>query len=226
MRKIILLLSLAFCNILSFGQDNDWKIYDADANVSIEMPGEVFLIDTIINGIQLYQLYSQRDKTTFTLSKTVYGQEKKDQDLSALPGDMESLEEFYEMITSELMGKIPYDLESRTISDRDGYVGYHVKFKDSLNSTLFETEFLLLGQFLYSATYSSPDNFQKKDNDQYFNGFKVKSKQKINQLSGKSRSYRAGVVLGKYIFYLVIIVVLITFIVLKNKRRKRIRTGM
>ena len=53
MKKLILALTLIFSLNTTFSQTEEWLFYDFDSIVSIEMPGEVYEWDTIMNEIKI-----------------------------------------------------------------------------------------------------------------------------------------------------------------------------
>mgnify|MGYP003627171773 CR=1 FL=1 len=55
MRKIILLLTLVFMTNILSSQTQEWLTYELDSIISIEMPNDVFELDTIAQGIKMYQ---------------------------------------------------------------------------------------------------------------------------------------------------------------------------
>lgn len=218
MRKIILLLTLVLTTNFLSAQNQEWLSYDLDSIISIEMPNDVFELDTIAQGIRMHQIYSHKENSTFIVQKALLEKENQNEDLSKLPYDLKSLKEQYNGVIDGISSEIPYELESKELIEKDKYKGYRLKFKDSLNNPTYEVEFYLLNKHLYSFFYVSLENFDTNEKDLFFNSIRINTDQKISQYLGKSQSYRIGYVFGKYFFYILIFGVIIYFITRKKKR--------
>ena len=218
MRKIILLLTLVLTTNILSSQNQEWLTYELDSIISLEMPNDVFELDTIAQGMRMYQIYSHTENSTFIAQKALFEKENQNEDLSKLPYDLKSLKEQYNGIIDGIANSIPYELESKELIEKESFKGYRLKFKDSLNNPTYEGEFYLLNKHLYSFYYVSLESFDKNEKDLFFNSIKINTDQKISQYLGKAQSYRIGYVFGKYFFYILIFGVIIYFIVRKKKK--------
>jgi|SaaInlLV_10m_DNA_1039704.scaffolds.fasta_scaffold46277_1 hypothetical protein len=218
MRKIILLLTLVLTTNILSAQNQEWLSYDLDSIISIEMPNDVFELDTIAQGMRMYQIYSHTENSTFIAQKALFEKENQNEDLSKLPYDLKSLKEQYNGVINGISSGIPYELESKELIEKDKYKGYRLKFKDSLNNPTYEVEFYLLNKHLYSFFYVGLENFDTNEKDLFFNSIEINTDQKISQYLGKAQSYRIGYVFGKYFFYILIFGVIIYFIARKKKK--------
>lgn len=95
MRKIILLFILALLTNISYSQNQEWLTYDLDSIISIEMPNEVFELDTIAQGMRMYQIFSHTENSSFIAQKALFEKENINEALSKLPYDLKSLKEQY-----------------------------------------------------------------------------------------------------------------------------------
>ncbi len=218
MRKIILLLTLVLTTNIISSQNQEWLTYELDSIISIEMPNDVFELDTIAKGMRMYQIYSHTENSTFIAQKAFFEKENQNEDLSKLPYDLKSLKEQYNGIIDGISSSIPFELESKELIEKEKFKGYRLKFKDSLNNPTYEVEFYLLNKHLYSFFYVGLENFDKNEKDLFFKSIKINADQKISQYLGKAQSYRIGYVFGKYFFYILIFGVIIYFIVRKKKK--------
>ena len=218
MRNIILLLTLVLSTNILSSQNQEWLTYELDSIISIEMPNEVFELDTIAQGIRMYQIYSHTENSTFIAQKALFEKENQNEDLSRLPYDLKSLKEQYNGIIDGIASSIPYELESKELIEKENFIGYRLKFKDSLNNPTYEVEFYLLNKHLYSFFYVGLENFDENEKDLLFKSIKINTDQKISQYLGKAQSYRIGYIFGKYFFYILIFGVIIYFIVRKKKK--------
>jgi hypothetical protein len=218
MRKIILLLTLVLTTNILSSQNQEWLTYELDSIISIEMPYDVFELDTIAQGMRMYQIYSHSENSTFIAQKALFEKENQNEDLSKLPYDLTSLNKQYNGIIDGIASGIPYELESKEPIEKETFKGYHLRFKDSLNNPTYEVEFYLLNKHLYSFYYVGLEDFDKNEKDLLFNSIKINPDKKISQYLGKAQSYRIGYVFGKYFFYLLIFGVIIYFIVRKKKK--------
>ncbi|MFD2035184.1 hypothetical protein ACFSKL_10300 [Belliella marina] len=218
MRKIILLLTLVLTNNVLSAQNQEWLTYNLDSIISIEMPNEVFELDTIAQGMRMYQIYSYTENSTFIAQKSLFEKESQNEDLSRLPYNLKSLIEQYNGTIDGIASSIPYELESRELIEKEGYKGYRLKFKDSLNNPTYQVELYLLNKHLYSFYYIGLENFDNNEKELFFNSIKINPNQEISQYLGKAQSYRIGYLFGKYFFYILIFGVIIYFIVRKKKK--------
>jgi hypothetical protein len=218
MRKIILLLTLVLSTNILSSQNQEWLTYELDSIISLEMPNDVFELDTIAQGVRMYQIYSHTVNSTFIAQKALFEKENQNEDLSKLPYDLKSLKDQYNGMIDGIASGIPYELESKELIEKENFKGYRLKFKDSLNNPTYEVEFYLLNKHLYSFFYVGLENFDENEKDLLFKSIKINTDQKISQYLGKAQSYRIGYVFGKYFFYILIFGVIIYFIFRKKKK--------
>lgn len=217
MRKIILILTLVLTTNIISSQSSEWLTYELDSIISIEMPNDVFELDTIAQGMRMYQIYSHTENSTFIAQKALFEKENQNEDLSKLPHNLESLKEQYTGLVDGISSSIPYELDSKELIEKDNFKGYKLKFKDSLNNPTYEVEFYLLNKHLYSFFYVGLENFDENEKDLLFKSIKINTDQKISQYLGKAQSYRIGYVFGKFLFYALIIGLVIYYIRTRRK---------
>jgi len=214
---ILLLISVLSTNIIS-SQNQEWFSYDLDTIISIEMPGEAFELDTIAEGMRMYQIFSHTETATFLVQKTRFEKENQNEDLSNLPYDLISLKKQYNEMIKGIAKGIPYELESKEMIERDKFKGYRLRFKDSANNPTYESEIYLLNKHLYSFYYVSTEDFNKSEKELFFNSIKINTDHKISQFLGKAQSYRIGYVFGKFSFFILIFGGIVYFLIKKKKK--------
>ena len=143
--------------------------YELDSIVSIDLPGEVYEMDTIVQGIRMYQIYSITKNSTCIVQKALFEKEHLNENLSNLPYDLKSLKKQYNGIADGMANSIPYELSSRELIEKENFKGYRLKFKDALNNPIYEVEFYLLNKHLYSFFYSDLENFDEDEKNVLFN---------------------------------------------------------
>lgn len=218
MKKLLLVIILIFLisNQLT-SQNQKWLTYDLDSIISIEMPYEVYKLDTIASGIKMYQLYSHSEHSTFLVQKMPLEEEKQNDALSKLPYDEISLKNYYNDIIKGIETSIPYKLESKKSIENVTFKGYQLRFIDSLNLPKYEVKLYILNKHLYSFFYTSIEHFEQKDKDTFLNSIRINTSYDVNQYDGKPPSYRAGYVFGKTFFYILIFGTILYFIFRKKK---------
>ena len=69
-KTIIFLVSIYTISFYSSGQTKDWNFYDFDSIVSVEMPFDVYEVDTIINYNKVYQIFSNDSIQKFIIQRS------------------------------------------------------------------------------------------------------------------------------------------------------------
>ena len=218
MRRIVLLLTLVLTINLLWSQNEEWYNYELDSIISIDLPGEVFELDTIVKGLGMYQMFSYTESSSFMVGRMHLEREDLDTNLSKLPYDSESLNKFYEEWFQGFIKSMSYQLKSKDSIEKENLKGLKLKFMDSSGNPTGEGEFYLVNKCLYSFYYISETGFDEKEKELFFNSINIDTDRKISQFTGNSQSSRIGYILGEFSFY--IIMILIIFFVIKKNRRK------
>lgn len=213
-KKVILILTAVALTNLLISQTQDWFTYDVDSIISISMPNEVFEMDTTLKGVRIYQMSAHTGDATFVVQKGLI-----QEDATLLPHDLESLEEDYIELIDGMAKSMPFNLTSKKLTSRETFKGYHLESRDSLGNFVFEGEIYLLNKHLYSFFYSSLENFDKSEKDQFLNSLKINSDQNISQYLGKSRIYRIGYLIGNNLLTILIIGAIMYFLIRKRKKK-------
>lgn len=115
---------------------------------------------------------------------------------------------------------------------KDSLKGYHLKLKDSLNSSMYEVEYFLINKYVYVFEYKTSAPLNTYEKDAFFNSIKIKYDKKLDQFIGKTQgektAYNFGYTFGKtlknnpsYIWIAAgIFLLLITGIIIFFVRRK------
>lgn len=220
MKNILLLLAIVLsCNSL-FGQENEWNTYELDSIISIDMPGDVYEMDTIIKGEKIYQLTSSIENSIFMAQRMLFEKNGLDKNLSKLPYDDESLEKTYDELISGITKAIPSKLKSKEKIEKNNFKGYCLLFVDSEEKPTFEYNLYLLDKYLYSFAYSNPASFNEIEKNEFINSIVINSKYEISQFNGTTPGYRLGYVSGKYFIYILGIIGIIIFVIIRKRRKK------
>jgi hypothetical protein len=218
MKKSIVLV-FAIINIsLAFCHENTWQTYELENLLEIDLPGDVYEMDTAFDENDIYQFYSIIDSTTFLVQKALAEKEYVDENLSTLPHDSISLTKFYQGAIKTMISNAPGKLKSQNIAYRNNYWGYKLEFADSLGNNVFVTEFYLLNQHLIFLTIVDLTGIDFVDEEYFFNSLQLFQTDAITQYYGQSRDYRIGYLLGKGLAFLAIVGVIVWLIIKKLRK--------
>ena len=220
MKKYIFILISIFLTGYLPAQNNGWLEHKLDDVVSLNVPKNFSETDTLIDGIQVHQISFKTDTYNFIAQKVQFENESQKSSLSRLPYNYESLMGEYDGVIVGMAERIPYKLQSKTIVNKVGFIGYNLKFADNSNNTTYETEFYLLNKYLYTFFYASETDFNHADKNAIFNSIKINTRQEISQYLGKPVNYRIGYVVATY-FFLSFIVVGFVIYMIKIYRKKK-----
>ncbi len=218
MKKVLLLLAFVLTTNSIVSQNEEWLNYDLDSIISIKGGAEMIELDTIVQGMKMYQLYFHTENSSFIAQKTLF--KNGSEDFSTLPYDLKSLKEQYKGVVDGMKSGIPYELETSRLVERQGFKGFRLRFKDSLNNPVYQGEIYLLNKNLYSFFYVSLADFSEIEKDLFFNSIKINTDKNISQYLGKSKEYRMGALFGKYFFYILLFGVIIYFVFIKKKKKR------
>ena len=221
MQRILIVLFLLTLYNISYSQDLEFFEYEIDKLVKVNMPGEeVYELDTIVNGIKLYQLYTTIDDAMYVAQKTEVEKNNTDKNLSTLPHDKSSLNEYYSGFASGMKNGSKSELLENYEIEKNGLIGQKVIIFRSDKKPFCEAEIFLINNHIYTISYYSDENIESENKQFYLNSFSINTEIKINQFSGTPRSQRIAYLLGKYTFYLVFLIGVIILIVKLSKRKK------
>lgn len=229
MKKILIL-----CLII-ISSNNLWsqKIYEIDSIISVNIPGEDIKIDSTKNNKIIIKFHSKVENSEFIAQKEFFESDSISLYDSNLPYDLKSLEKYYKSLADTYIKNYKFKLESEKLIEKDSLKGYHLKLKNSLNSSVCEIEYFLLNKNIYIFKYNTRIELKNNEKESFFNSIKINSDKKINQFSGipqvQKSAYNLGYKIGytvknhpSYLWiaggvFMILIVGIIVFFVKRNK---------
>lgn len=197
--KIVIIFFFFVC--ISFSQSKEWNSYDLDSIVKLDMPFEVYEIDTIINNRKHYEIFSDNDSITFYAKKSFLGKAYSNVESLTLPNDQESLTEFYSDLTwfitegnkNELARSIPIKYHNLK--------GYKLIFKNKSGLHIQELNLVLANKHLYSFSYTNINGLKEEEKNMFFNSISFNDNNRLWQIPEKSMTLRY-IMIGLFIFLL------------------------
>ncbi|MFD2565803.1 hypothetical protein [Pseudotenacibaculum haliotis] len=210
--KIAVLFIITFCQY-SFSQDIEWSTYDFDSIVYLDMPNEVYEMDTIINNQKLYQIFSKNDSVEFVAQKILLGKMSSNGEVIRPPDDIKSLNKLY----SDLIWVFtePYEQyfgSSKEIIKND-LKGFKLTFKNDNEKIVIEVDLFIVNKSFYTFSYSNLNGLNEADRDLFFNSINFDSKQELKQY------HKSPSVFNKYTALTLVTLLLLSFFFSLIKRR-------
>ena len=202
---------IAFSGLIHSQQDN-WRTYRLD------LPDEMFVMDTTMRGIKIHTLFSKVNNSTFIAQKTQFEDDDINKNLSELPYDSASLEKVYNGVIEGMVNRLAKKLKSKESVTYDTFKGYHLAFADSTGILTYEVEFYLLNNYLYSLIYTNNVDSSSVESDRFFKSLKIMKTANVTQFAGQEPGYRFGYRFA--MFFLAIPVILLILLIRHNKSRK------
>lgn len=175
-----------------------------DKFVSVDIPGKVEKLDTIIKNVRIVNFISQSENETFMVQKTIL--DSTSNDLNSLPSDLVSLKKTYRggidgFFKSMKAANIVFEDSSQIKIDK--YLGYKVSGKSGEKKKV-ESIFLVLNEHIYLISYFNLVNFNENTKDHFLKSIKIDSSLKPSQTLGNTPSYKQGYIIGKIICFLLL----------------------
>ncbi len=221
MRTIPLALLMLFLMNTSNAQTGQWSVYELDSRVSIELPGEVYEMDTVIKGESLYQLYSEAQGALFIAQVISYEMDSEGR-YPGLPSDTDDLEVFYQNVTKGIMNTTQNELAAASTIDIKGLSGYELILSFEEKPTRI-SRILLVENKLISLVYNDELNFNTNVANMFFESVDIADVQSVNQYIGTSQEFLLGELIGELIAYLFIIAVIIFAVRAASRKRSKDR---
>lgn len=198
MKKILFLF------IIVISSNNLWSqnSCEIDSIISVTIPGDYIKIDSLNSKI-IIQFHSKVENSEFKAQKELFESDSISIYDSNLPNDIKSLEKYYESLAKTFVKNSKFKLESEKLIEKDSLTGYHLKFKDSLNSSIYEIEYFLINKYIYLFEYKTSAELKNNEKETFFNSIKIKSDKKLNQFIGKTQAEKSAYGLGYKIGYAV-----------------------
>lgn len=184
MKQLILLTFLLY--ITSVEAQENWLEYQLDSIITVSLPGEVYELDTIMENIEMYQIFSNLGNSTFVVQKTLFEKENQDEKTSNLPYDSESLNKQYQDVIRGIEGEISYTLVNTRQRKKDGFEGYQLLFEGDNSNINCEVRFYLLNKYLYTFFYLNEIDFDKLEQQRFYNSIQINTDYEISQFLGVS----------------------------------------
>ncbi len=192
MKKLkITIFLLLVINKITFSQTKKWNTYELDSIVSIDMPFDVYEIDTIQDFKKTYQIYSYKDSTHFLASKIYLGKTYSNIESITLPIDDQTLGEFYSNLTSILIEGTHYELKHSEPINYNHLQGYKLHFKKKGDTTTIqEANFILVNKNFYSFIYTNSNGINKIDQKKFFDSINFSNSKELIQYPKRSFSFK------------------------------------
>ena len=221
MKKLILALTLIFSLNTTFSQTEEWLFYDFDSIVSIEMPGEVYEWDTIMNDVNIYQIMSHVDNTLFIVQKVLKQNKNEEELLEELPHDDKSLDKTYKEFIKGLLKNSPYSAKSKHKISLNDLKGYKIELHDHNKKTVSDIRVFLLNKEYYTFTYFNNIDFNDEAKNYFFNSIMLSETEEISQHLGTDNSGEVAGAIGRLTAYLIIGIGIVLAIVRATRKRNR-----
>ncbi|NVK53716.1 MAG: hypothetical protein HWD85_12340 [Flavobacteriaceae bacterium] len=197
----------------SYSQIKEWNTYDFDSIVSVDMPFDVYEIDTIINYKKIYELFSGNDSIRFNVKRMYLGKLYSNIETLPLPYDTNGLKEFYSNFTQIFSEFLGLELMSSNYIKYHHLVGNKYLFKNKNNQPIQEVNLVLVNKHLYSFTYTNINGLVKADKKLFFDAITFDENKDLRQFPVKSSAL-------KKVFFGIFILLLLSFF-LRFTTRKR-----
>lgn len=200
----------------TFSQKKVWETYDLDSIVSIDMPFDVYELDTIQNNQKLLQIFSSNDTLEFIAQKLYLGKLYSNVETQPLPYNNKTLEESYSNIISVFAEVFPYDLENTQAIEYNNLKGYKLLFKNKKGLPVQEMSLIIVNKNLYNFSYQNFNGLNKTDKKLFFESITFNKEKELNQfIKHQSYYYR--------MFFLGLIIILLLSFILRLKPRKKLK---
>jgi hypothetical protein len=206
------LIFFYFC-YTSFSQTQGWNTYDFDSIVSVDMPFDVYEVDTIQNNQKTYEIYASNDTSSFFVKKTYLGKLYSNQETITLPYDTNSLKEFYSNLTWGLYESSKYKVEATKSIKYHNLKGYKYFLKNKDDILTKEINLIIVNEHLYNFSYTNINGINEIDKNIFFDSIKFTKKIKLQQFTNKSYTFN-------YTLLTLLILLLLSFF-LRGKPKKR-----
>ena len=187
--KLKLLLFLSFCFISKLNsQTKEWYNYKLDSIISLDMPYDVYEVDTIIDYNKIYQIYSEEKSARFIAQKMYVGKQYSNIESLKLPINKKSLDLFYNEIINTLEVMIDGNFDYKKRIENYSIKGYEIGFSDNQGLNIHQIRLYYLNKYVYSFSYVDEKGIDKKDKDIFFDSISFNKELELLQYPKKSLS--------------------------------------
>jgi len=208
MRKIVQIIIIVLLQFLIpsnlIGQEFEWYEFELE-NIKIDFPSEeVYQLDTIVNGSRLNQLYNQIRNSTLLIQKTSAEKISKDNDLSSLPYDYESLIKYYDGFINGVKNSTNGEKVEKEEIKNGELIGIEYIIYNEIENPIILSQVFLAGNDIIALSVYNPDKELDEINDIFFDSVNFENLDSFEQFTGDSKAYKLGYLLGKLIFYIIL----------------------
>lgn len=189
-----------------------------DKFVSVNIPGKVEKLDTVIKNLKVENFISEVGNENFFIQKTIF--DSTSIEFNSLPSDLKSLKKTYKDCIKSFFE--PMEAANIHFADSsqikiDQYLAYRVSGKNG-NIKVVESILLILNEHLYVITYFNSVDFNENNKNSFLESAKIDSTLKPSQTLGHTTEFKLGYILGKIAIYLFIGILLYFLIQKFNKK--------
>jgi hypothetical protein len=213
-------LLLPFC-IIIFGISLNAQDIKFDEFISIKSFNDATSTDTIINGIKMMS-FSKKERNQGSVIMRLK-LDNKDEVLSSLPFDRESLINIYKQFITGNSRKLlqsGFVLTDSNLVNFKGLISYRFDYVNpSMDSLKSENLLFILNE--YSYVFTHVDNASKSRNgmDDFLNSILINRESNPTQTIGKSRDFKIGYIAAD-VFLIGIVIYIIIRIIKRSKKNK------
>jgi hypothetical protein len=219
--KIAIFLFTLFSTI-SYAQNEDWNTYDFDSIVGIDMPGEVFELDTVVDYKKMLFIESEYDSMIFRVAKIDLQQRYRNIETINLPVDRKTLKQLYQtfaLTELEVRQQDPSDSDDIEIKN---LAGYKTVFQNTDKLPYSETYLFFINNHMYGFVYESNQGLNYVQRDLFFNSIQFNDNLQLEQYYENPTTSKTNL-MWKIIIGFLGFSFLFRFFTKKKKRPKRIR---
>ena len=182
--KIILFIVL-FLSQKSFNQSKDWQTYDLDSIVFLDMPFNVYELDTIIELKKYYKIYSNKDSSEFVAQKIYVGKSYSNIETHPLPKDFESLKKYYLDFIWAFEEITEYKMQDYKLIQKNNLKGYEILFVNNEDILVQQIVLFLVNKNLYLFSYINENGINEFDKKTFFNNINFDDSVDLSQYPNK-----------------------------------------
>jgi hypothetical protein len=215
MKKSLLTLYLIAASILLNAQDIKF-----DDLISIKSFKGDISNDTIINGIKMMSFSKKEEKQASLIMRLKL--DSKDEVLSSLPSDRESLIKTYKQFivgNSRKLLQSGFILFDSNLVNFKGLTSYRFDYVNpSMDSLKSENLLFILNEFSYVFTHVGSIKNNRLAMDDFLNSIIINKESNPTQTIGKSRDFKIGYIAADFI--LIGLAIYIIFRIIRKKKPK------
>ena len=219
--KIAIFLFTLFSTI-SYTQNEGWNTYDFDSIVGIDMPGEVFEMDTVVDYKKMLLIESEYDSMIFQVAKIDLQQRYRNVETINLPVDRKTLKQLYQtfaLIELEARQQNPSDSDDIEIKN---LLRYKTVFQNTEELPYSETYLFFVNNHMYAFVYESQEGLNYLQRDLFFNSIHFNDNLQLEQYYTNPTTSKTNL-MWKIIIGFLAFSFLFRFFNKNKKRPKRIR---